>query len=284
VAKRIDTPGTKTTPGSEKTRTKEAERYIEVLLSASEVLGCFFDHDRLQLKELTAMTGLNKSRIIRICGTLVYRNFLSYDDASKTYRLGHALLVLGKRYENSNDLISVSKPILHKLVMETGESSSLFVRDGDKRVCLVREEGVKAVRYIIREGQRLELYAGASGKTLLAFMDKGEREALLEKISLEPLTPRTIVDEDAYRLELDEIRRVGYAFSLGERSENGAGLSAPVFEHQGRLVAAISVSGPIDEFAGGKYLSYLKPLLEATAEVSRSLGYAGGGNGSWRSS
>lgn len=254
---------------------KETERHIEVLLRASDILECFTNHDRLQLKELSELTGLNKSRIMRICGTLVHRNYLVYDERAKTYRLGPTFLILGKRYENSNDLISLARPILRKLVKETGESSSLFVRDGKWRLCLAREEGSKPVRYIIREGQRLEIYAGSSGKTLLAFMDREERRALLDSITLNALTPNTITDRDRLERQLEEITRTGYCFTLGERSGNGAGLSAPIFDHRDKLVASISVSGPIDEFVGGKYLTFLQPLFEATEQVSRGMGFSG---------
>lgn len=256
-------------------RPKETERHVEVLLRASDILECFIDHDRLQLKELSELTGLNKSRIMRICGTLVHRNYLKYDDRAKTYRLGPTFLVLGKRYESSNDLISLARPILRNLVKETGESSSLFVRDGNWRLCLAREEGNKPVRYIIREGQRLEIYAGSSGKTILAFMTPEEREIILEQVTLVPLTTNTITEKSQLLRQLEEINRTGYCFTMGERSGNGAGLSAPILDHQGKLAASISVSGPIDEFVGGKYLNFLDPLLNATEQVSRGLGFSG---------
>ncbi len=254
---------------------KETERHVEVLLKAIDILECFIHHDRLQLKELSELTGLHKSRIMRICGTLLCKNYIKYDEQTKTYRLGPAFLVLGKRYENSNTLISLARPILRKLVNETGESSSLFVRDGHWRLCLAREEGNKPVRYIIKEGQRLQIYAGSSGKTLLAFLEENERKTLLDAIDLTPLTPNTTTDRERLERQLKEIARTGYAFTLGERSSNAAGLSAPVFDHQGKITASVSLSGPIDEFTGGKYLTFLGALLQATEQISQGLGFAG---------
>ena len=121
----------------------------------------------------------------------------------------------------------------------------------------------------------MQIYAGSSGKTILAFMDQEERKAFLDSIDITPLTLNTITDRNLLERQLEEIARTGYSFTLGERSSNAAGLSAPIFDHQGKIVASISVSGPIDEFVGGKYLLFLEPLLHATEQISRELGFSG---------
>ena len=100
---------------------KETERHVEVLLRATDILECFIKHDRLQLKELSELTGLNKSRIMRICGTLTCKNYLKYDERSKTYCLGSVFLVLGKCYETTMILFHWRGLCCESLCMKRGK-------------------------------------------------------------------------------------------------------------------------------------------------------------------
>ena len=226
---------------------KEAGKLIESVDKALCLLACFNDATpELSLKELSEKTSLNKSRILRLCGTLAAHGFLVRRKGS-LYSLGPSLMMLGKVYERSNNLISLALPIMKDLALLTGESVKFFVIENKKRVCLVRELGQSRLHYAIREGEELPLLAGAGGKVLLAYSSKGFCDEVIEQ-GLERVTPATIVKREQLLEELDIIRRQGYALSNGELVYEVGGIAAPVFKHDGKVVGALTVAGPIQRF------------------------------------
>jgi DNA-binding IclR family transcriptional regulator len=254
---------------------KEAGKLIESVDKALCLLECFSDaHSELTLKELSDKTGLNKSRILRLCGTLTMHGFLVRRRGS-LYSLGPALMMLGKVYERSNNLISLARPIMKDLALLTGESVKLFVIEGKKRICLARELGPSRLHYAIREGEELSLLAGAGGKVLLAYASPQFREEVLTQ-GLERVTPATIVKREQLMEELDKVRKQGYAISNGELVYEVGGVAAPVFNNAGEVTGALTVAGPIQRFTDELCRAKLRDLLDATRKLSYMLGHDGG--------
>jgi DNA-binding IclR family transcriptional regulator len=256
-------------------KVKESSRHVEAVLRALDILECFQVEPLLSLKKISEITRLNKSRIIRLCGTPVAKGYLGYDSEAQHYKLGNRILPLGKAYEHSNNLISLSRPVLRNLADQTGESASLFIVDGLQRLCLAREEGTFSIRYNILEGQRMVLYAGAGGKVLLAFGPEELRRKVLSRDHLRKLTPATTQDPKRLEKELETVRRQGYASSYGERDPEAAALAAPICNHDGKVCAALSIAGPINRFSKGHNVKHLKFLLASAERLSRILGYEG---------
>ena len=198
-------------------KTKEASRFIDVVLRALDILDLFQQKSEFTLKEIIDLTGLTRSRTMRLIGTLESRGYLVANYQSRKYFPGVKLAVLGKAYERMNHIEVITRPILKNLSNRTGESATFYVIDGTNRLAIAREEGTHALRYSVHEGQRMPLHAGASGKVLLAF---GPIE-VLEKIKacnkLDAITPNTITDMDTLLTELFSIRKNGYAISRGEK-------------------------------------------------------------------
>lgn len=190
-------------------KVKESSRHVEAALKALGILECFQTEPLLSLKNIREMTGLNISRMIRLCGTQVAKGYLAYDSGTRHYKLGNKILPLSKAYEHSNNLISLSRPVLRNLADQTGESATLFIVDGLQRLCPAREEGTFSLRYNILEGQRKVLYAGAGGKVLLAFGPEELRRKVLSRDHLRKLTPATIQDPKRLQKELETVRWKG---------------------------------------------------------------------------
>ena len=121
-------------------------------------------------------------------------------------------------------------------------------------------------------GQPFPLHAGSSSKAFLAFLTEDEQAEYLRTQQLDALTDRTIVDAEALRAELRTIRGRGFARSLGERQRGAASVAAPVFSHEGKPIAVISVCGPLERFRAHSD-DAAKHLLEQTRELSRRLGF-----------
>ncbi len=252
---------------------KESTKQIESVDKALSILECFSDKvTELSLKQLSEKTGLYKSRILRLCGTLMAHGFVIRLQGS-LYRLGPKLMMLGKVYERSNPLISIARPILRELASITGESAKLFVIQGAKRICLVREKGTYPLTYHVEEGESFELYAGAGGKALLAYTSKEFRDQVLGEKVLQRLTPTTIVERSRLEEEFAASRAQGYASSSGEVFTEVAGMAAPVFDHENNICAALTIAGPIQRFTEDRRQEMLESLLASAGRLSQLLGY-----------
>jgi DNA-binding IclR family transcriptional regulator len=254
---------------------RESERHVEAVVKTLSILECFTHSEpELSLKQLTEKTGLNKSRILRLCGTLAGHGFLIRMPQA-SYRLGPKLMMLGKIYERTNTVVSLARPILRELASLTGESASLFVIEGAKRLCLARAESPSAIRYAIREGDLLELYVGAGGKALLAYASEEFRHQILNGRILKRFTSSTIIERDLLEEELEAIRKQGYAVSKGERTSEAAAMAAPVFDDEGKACAVITVAGPVQRFSTERCREMLKSLQASARKLSLLLGDGG---------
>jgi len=257
-----------------KNSAKTEETRVEAVSKALLILECFAEgKDALSLKQLSDMTGMYKSRILRLCGTLIYHGFLLRDE-NGIYRIGPKLLTLGKIYERNNPLIALARPILRELCSLTGESCKLFVVDGTKRLCLAKEKSPSPLRYTIEEGQRLELYAGAGGKAILAFSSKAFQDRVLRENPLKRLTPNTIVESDLLEAEFQKIQRNGYATSYEESIRGVASVAAPVFDHTRNVCASLTIAGPIQRFDNKSASEMTQNLLSSAKKLSKLMGYA----------
>jgi DNA-binding IclR family transcriptional regulator len=251
---------------------KESSRHVEAVVKALQILNCFQNQTGLSLKQIVEMTGLNRSRVLRLAGTLQSQGFLYRDPDNGVYSLGSQVFALGKAFERQHDLISLARPFLRKSSQETGESVSLWMLDGLQRVSLAREEGTHQIRFSVDEGQRVELYAGASGKVLLAFGPPNVLEEILTKQKLTQVTRQTIVDPEDLRQELQKIREQGYAISYGERVDDSGSIAAPIFGVGNRMVCSLSVSGPSSRFQGDDFKVRLNVALKTARTLSARLG------------
>jgi len=254
---------------------KETLRHVDAVLSALSILDCFLREPILSVKQLIDMTGLTRNRVMRLCGTLEKGGYLVQDCEARKFSLGFHIMVLGKAFDKSNNLVSIARPILKELAQNTGESASLYVLEGTKRLVLAREEGTQVIRYSVAEGQRLPIHAGASGKTILAFSPEDVTRRLINNKPLTRFTPHTVTDRVVLRAELVKIRSSGYAFSQSERALDAASIAAPVFNNENRLVGAISIGGPVSRFTSSR-AAYLKQVLKAANEFSMRLGWKKG--------
>ena len=210
---------------------------------ALEILAAFEPTDKaLTLAELAQRTRFYKSTILRISQSLIRHRYLQrLDDGS--YRIGPAPLMLGALYQRSLRLGDILLPLMHELADQTGESVSIYSRNGDFRVCLHRVDSKHAVRDHVREGDVLPLERGSGGRILLAFGGtKGE--------------------------PYETIRREYCYASVGERDAETAGLSVPFFGSGQALLGALTLAGPrsrIDEtFIANARLLLLRAALRAT--------------------
>ncbi len=256
-----------------KTPTRQADRHVEAVLAALNVLECFLVKPSLTTLEIMQATGFTRNRVVRLTGTLTHRGYLMDDSENRIFSIGPKIFVLGKVFESNRLILSLVRPVLRDIALKTGESASFYVREGFERVVLAREEGTQAIRHAIEEGQRMDLHAGAAGKLILAYSNEEMVETVMAETGLPKRTVATITDKHALLRELENIRAQGYAVSVGERAADVCALAAPVFEQGHELVGALCISGPISRFTLPVRKSYTKLLGEAAIRISRQLGW-----------
>ena len=256
-----------------KKSTRQIDRHVEAVLAALDVLECFLSQPSLTTMEIMRATGFTRNRIMRLTGTLTHRGCLMADSEKGIFSIGPKIFALGKVFERNRLILFLVRPVLRDIALKTGESVSLYVREGFERVVLAREEGTHAIRHAISEGQRMDLHAGAAGKVILAYSPAELVETVLAKAGLPERTAATITDTQTLLRELENVRGQGYAVSIGERAADAFALAAPVFEYGHALVGALCISGPISRFTVPIRESYANLLLAATSRLSRQLGW-----------
>ncbi|GAA3670517.1 IclR family transcriptional regulator NdgR [Arthrobacter ginkgonis] len=183
------------------------------------------------LAQLVAATGLSRPTVHRLAQALVHHRLVGKDVHGR-FVLGSRLVELASA-AGEDRLIAAAGPLLIQLRDATGESSQVFRRQGDSRVCVASAERPVGLRDTIPVGTQLSMRAGSAAQVLLAWED---HERLLDGLQNARFTPTILAG----------VRRRGWAQSLGEREPGVASVSAPVRGPSGRVIAAVSISGPIE--------------------------------------
>jgi DNA-binding IclR family transcriptional regulator len=198
-------------------------------------------------------TGLTKPTAHRMINALIAHGFLMHV-GGVGYALGPRLLNLATTAMRELPLRQLARPALEQLARSTGESAQLYVRDGNRRICIDAVESDNELRTIVPVGASLPLDRGSAGKVFLAW------------------GPPSDEDVSDIRQSIFTARRRGWADSYGEREPGVASVSAPIFAPNGQLLAAISVSGPDRRLSPMRAKRYGPAVVEAARQVEALLG------------
>jgi len=225
---------------------------IGVLDKAVGVLHCVAESP-CGLAELCERTGLPRATAHRLAAGLEVHRLLARDNDGR-WCLGPALAELAGQV--NDPLLTAAAAILPRLREITGESVQLYRREGLSRVCVMALEPPAGLRDTVPVGTRLPMTAGSGAKVLLAFSDPATQQAVLPSAKF---TDRALA----------EVRKRGWAQSVAEREPGVASVSAPVRDSRGAVIAAISVSGPIDRMGRRPGVRWAADLLVAADALTR---------------
>jgi IclR family transcriptional regulator, KDG regulon repressor len=231
------------------------------------------ESSELRLTDLSELLGIPKPQVMRIASTLEQGNYLERDPETKRYRLGVRLLTLGMVVQQSLNLKQVAQPLVQLLADATQETIGLFVPDRSGPTCIDVRESPMSLRVFAAPGRRMPWNAGASGKVILAYFPRAERERILETATFRRFTDRTITDSAQLRDLLEQIRCDGYHVGVGDLDEGALGIGAPVFDHHGRIAGAVSLSAPISRAPEHECPRLIELVTSCCDAISRQLGY-----------
>jgi len=222
-----------------------ADRYtVDAAAKALELLSAFsFREPRLSLADLATRTGIPRATAFRLLSTLEQSGFLAKEHGA--YTLGIKCFVLGNIVAGGLDLRETAHPHLAALRDSTRETTQLAILDHWQVVYLERMLSPLPVGFMrSRAGAILPAYCTALGKTLLAYRPDADVAAWAASQKFMALTPRTITSAKRLLRDLRAIRERGYGLDEEEREKGVCCVAAPVRNHTGQVVAAISVAGP----------------------------------------
>ncbi len=208
------------------------------------------------LAQLVAATGLSRPTVHRLAQALVHHRLLGKDIHGR-FVLGSRLVELASA-AGEDRLIAAAGPLLVQLRDQTGESSQVFRRQGDNRVCVASAERPVGLRDTIPIGTQLSMRAGSAAQVLLAWED---HQRLLDGLQGARFTPTILAG----------VRRRGWAQSLGEREPGVASVSAPVRGPNNRVIAAVSISGPIERLTRQPGKIHAEAVVATAAQLSGAL-------------
>lgn len=228
------------------------------------------------VRELSVHLGFSPATAQRTLQTLKNYGFVDQDPETRQYRLGNIYFQFLDTLQSTYPITRAALPLMKKLLARTQETVHLNVIEGIERICIESMESPQHLKASMPIGNRSPLYAGASSKCLLAFSTRDFIESYLEQVQLIPLTENTIADTGQLGPEIAKTKKRGFAVSLGERSPGLGSLSAPILNHNGTILAAVSLAVPEIRFRDKAHRNFcLKELREMTGELSRAMGYPG---------
>jgi DNA-binding IclR family transcriptional regulator len=239
---------------------------------ALTVLDLLAQRGEVGVTELALELGVHKSTAFRLVTALERRQLVEQVGDRGKYRLGLGILRLAAATTGRLEVTRESQSVCERLARELGETVNIAILDESSAMNVLQEYGTAAVGTRNWIGQRTPLHATSSGKVLLAFADDALRKAVLDG-ALERYTERTITDPAQLREQLDDAVTHGWAGTNEELEVGLTAIAAPIRNGAGRVIAAISVSGPSYRLTPQSFGDVAVQLIQGAREISGRLGF-----------
>ena len=244
----------------------------QTIARAIAILKCFTDtQPQLSLADVVQATRLNKATAYRMLAALEKEGLIARQSDSDSYRLGPEAIAIGGRAQRATTLHGASQNELETLAHATGETATIETLVGDEMFILNEVMSPRLIGAMPSIGTRWAAHATSTGKAALAHLPVAELEPLLQR-ALIRFTPHTLTPA-ALRRQLVQVRGQGHATVCDELEIGYAAVAAPVFNHQGRVVAAICVGGPTARLSAARLAELATPVKQAATRISERLGF-----------
>lgn len=241
---------------------------VDRAISILQVLG---RQGLLSVTEISRELGLHKSTVSRLLGTLEGRGLIEHLPGRGGYRLGNGVLLLAEGVTQKPSLTVTSRPICVELAEEVGETVNVVVHEGRQAVTIDQVIGSASLTTVNWVGRRLPLHVTSAGKIFLSELPEDELQQHLAD-GLPRLTEHTIVDGTRLRADLQSVRERGYGLAREEQEIGLVALAAPIRALDGRVIAALAVSGPTYRLTEEAVPVLAARLQSAAARISERNG------------
>jgi len=253
---------------------KENNEHYNAIEKVLKILMDFVpNNDDIGTIELSKKLGFHKATVNRALHVLAKHEFLWQDPHTKKFRLGRAAVMLGRAATESlnSRMVAITQPFLNNLRDIVKETVILEVISGDSIVLAYRAIGPQAVQVTFRLGDRIPVHVSAGARAILAFYPSETVDELLKSEQMVRYTKNTITDIETFKQILKEVQAQKVAFYYGERSLDVNAISAPVFNHNNRAVAAVVIAGPAYRMKHEINSDVVVQLKKTASEISKQL-------------
>ncbi|MGY4797226.1 IclR family transcriptional regulator [Lysinibacillus fusiformis] len=247
---------------------------VQSIDRALQIIDILSGHSEgLNMMAITKTIHLPKSTTHRLLQSLISNGYVEQDEKTGKYSLSTKILQISTKVLKKYDFVKISKPYMEKISNFTGETVHLCVRNHDEAIYIDKVEGRHTIRMYSQIGKRVKLYCTAVGKILLSELPDKEIEDLYRGKLFNPYTENTIKTIDQLLDRIQDSRRRSFAFDNEEHEKGILCVAAPIFNHENKIIAALSLSGPIERMSKGiDQNNFINILLKTCADISKSLG------------
>jgi len=247
---------------------------IKVLDKSLSVLELLLQQgSAMNMTEISERLEIYPSTIHRILATLKHWGYVEQDSHTQKYQLGLKALELGMAKLHQMDLVREAIPYLKELVNQCNETVHLGVLEEGEVLYLAKEESSQTIRMISYVGKRAPLHCTALGKVLLAYLSAEEKKKILGEKALPRFTDNTITDKRELEKEFGKVKEQGFALDREENEKDVCCIAAPIRNYQGKVIAAVSISGPVFRIDVNTQNNLKEALVETSEKISKRLGY-----------
>lgn len=251
--------------------------YVNSILKAVNILDLLKRQGNMSYAEILKQTKLPKSTLFKILSTLESEELVAKDHETARYRLGVRLIEWGSGARSQLEIRKIARPYIKELSDSQDCTVHLCVMTHDQVLPIESFDSGNSYWHTFSfpggVGIPAPLHATGAGKAILAFLPADEIETIIRRKGLESFTKTTIADPDRLRADLEETRKRGYATTFGEHSEMVHSVAAPIFDHEGQVIASISMLGPASRFTHQHMVKLAELVVSAASQISHLLGF-----------
>ena len=226
----------------------------------------------ISLSDLATDVGLAASTTHRLLNTLEQHGFAALDADRGVWFVGVKAFTVGNAFLADRDVVTIARPFMRQLMEQSGESVNLAILDDGQVVFISQVQCREMMRMLVRLGGRAPVHASGAGKALLAALPESQTRGVIARHGLERFTPNTIEDIAALALDLEAIRRNGFAYDDEEHAVGLRCVAATVHDEHGEPVAAISLSGPRARMTDERIARLGGMVLETAETITHAMG------------
>jgi DNA-binding IclR family transcriptional regulator len=252
-------------------------RAVPAVSRALDILELFLDKPALSAPQITEHLGLPRTTVHELVTTLTDRGYLEAVHGAPTrYRLGMRLFQLGSQFADRLDLVREAQDSAAAVAAACDETVHVAVLDGTNVVYIAKVDSTHPVRMVSAVGRRLPAHCTGVGKMLLSGLGDEAIDARYPRgVALTAMTPHSIVSPAKLRTALANAREEGVAYDDCESNEAVRCVAAPVRDHSGRMIAAMSISVPTIRWTDERRAEWTELIRGGAAELSERLGHRG---------
>lgn len=251
----------------------ERSNLVKSVIKALDLMEVLAGKGELSIGELNDHLGWDKSTIHRLLSTLREKGYVQQNSQNQKYRAGIKMFEIGNQVVERLGFRRQCQPYLESLAAMTKETVNLAVRDGKDIIYIDKIESSATIKVDLAVGKRLPMYCTGLGKAILAHMPEQEALNILQSETMIAHTPKTLVTPEAIQEQLALIRQKGYSLDDEEYVEGLVCVAAPIRNHRGEVMAALSIAVPQYRFVEGeRTLHYTKKVAETAGKISSELG------------